>query len=664
MSGLVLGLSVSHCGSACLVRHGEVLAAIAEERLSGRKKDRVFGSRPSLAVAAVLREAGADMGDVELAVLCIQEERRLPEHDVSQNLQLRPLVGRGRVRFLSHHLGHAYAVYGCSGLDEAAVLVADGRGSPVEDLDEESAAACAPGTGYEVYSIFQAAGGELVPRWKQLMEPAGLGWDRRGLRPYDSCGSLFESVGHFVFRDPDAAGKVMALAPFGSPAFEPEEIFEFTQDGILASDGMRHRIGPSPPERGPAREKLCKDLACSAQLAAERVVLELARKAQGLTGACTLCWSGGVALNCVANERLLRQGGFEEVFILPGSDDRGASIGAAFYGDRLLGGTRRARVRIRDDAWGTAPSSRGIEAAVAGFSRGDLFAFHKTSTVEETARIVAEELAASQVGGVFSGRSELGPRALGNRSILGDPRRLETKERLNGAVKHREAFRPFGPAVLAERAGEWFDLVEESSPSRFMLRAVAVRSERRQSIPGAVHIDGTARLQTVAPSPRTLLRAALESFDALTGVPVLLNTSFNLAGEPIVEREQDALWMLVLTDLDFVAFDHGLVKKKIDLENVLRWKVSVAQDVRSQLNGSSGEREITVRTPFGPTVQHLYAGLVESLRRIEDGVSIADLRAAMGEREAEPPKNGAALLGSLGVLRRRGLLDIHPEAPS
>jgi carbamoyltransferase len=657
LTGLVLGLSVSHCGSACLVREGEVLAAVAEERLSGRRKDRVFGARPSLAVDAVLREVGASLRDVELAVLCPQEERRLPMHDVARNPQLRPLVEQGRVHFLSHHLGHAYAVYGCSGLDEATILIADGRGSPLEDLEAESAAVCL-GTGYEAYSIFRAAGGEVVPVWKQLLEPAVPGWDRRGLRPYDSCGTLFESVAHFVFGDTDAAGKVMALAPFGEPAFDIEEIFTFTGDGIWACEALRARIGPSPPACGPERERLNADLSCSAQLAAERVVLEMARRAKELTGGRRLGWSGGVALNCVANERLIREAGFDEVFILPGSDDRGTAIGAAFYGERLLGRTRRPRPPIRRDAWGTLPAGRGVERALGSFGRDGLFARQETSGLPETAAAVAARLAAGQVGGLFSGRSELGPRALGFRSILGDARSLAVKDRMNATVKLRESFRPFGPAVLEERAAEWFDLDEGPRSSPFMLRAVAVRPEVRDRVPGAAHVDGSARLQTVSAEPGTLLRATLEAFAAATGVPMVLNTSFNLRGEPIIEREEDALWMLALTDLDFVAFDGAIVEKKVDRPEVLRWRVSVPAGVRRQLDGGpAGDREIVVRSPFGESVQHLYARLVQSLGEIEDGVSIADLVTAAAESEAQ-------LLGRLGVLRRRGLVRIDPGGPA
>jgi carbamoyltransferase len=287
---------------------------------------------------------------------------------------------------------------------------------------------------------------------------------------------------------------------------------------------------------------------------AETVLLERARRLHEETGATNLVMAGGVALNCVANGRIARETPFENVWIQPAAGDDGIAIGAAYYGHLALGGGRRGFVMERPYL-GREYSTEEVEAALR--PRSVRLAVNREQPAD-LARATARRLAAGDVVGWFQGRSEFGPRALGNRSILADPRDAAMKDHVNARVKHRQGFRPFAPAVLAERADEIFEGHRESP---FMLLAETVRPEWRDRIAATVHVDGSARVQTVREETNPRFYALIRAFADLTGVPVVLNTSFNIRGEPIVEDPFDAVECVLGTGIDVLVLGDFLLRK-------------------------------------------------------------------------------------------------------
>jgi carbamoyltransferase len=303
----------------------------------------------------------------------------------------------------------------------------------------------------------------------------------------------------------------------------------------------------------------------------EKVLLARARWLRETTGARNLCIAGGVALNCVANGRIAREAGFENVWIQPAAGDDGIAIGCAAYGHIEVLKQPRAFV-MKQSYVGKPYAERDVDKAMQNFFvRIQTTAVRSDDICRDTAKLLAEQ----RVIGWFQGGSEFGPRALGNRSLLADPRKAEMKDILNSRVKHRQPFRPFAPIVLAERAKEIFE-GEEDSP--FMLIAKPVRPEWRDRIPAIVHVDGTARVQTVSEDTNPVLYRLLKEFEALTGVPVLINTSFNVKGEPIVETPQDAVVCFLTTGIDNLVLHDTLISKNA-LHKVVAPLVRVYTDV-------------------------------------------------------------------------------------
>jgi len=377
---------------------------------------------------------------------------------------------------------------------------------------------------------------------------------------------------------------VMGLAPYGRPGGHPPLIglengrlevpqwtAELDKPWFPDADGDWEK-SPSLPH--------WEDLAWRVQDDTEKVLLDRARWLRETTGARNLCIAGGVGLNCVANGRIVREAGFDNVWVQPAAGDDGIAIGCAYYG--YLKVLKRPRSFVIDDAY--FGISYAGEAERKALDRW-LARLETKRTVcgdicADTARLLAE----GNVFGWFQGRSEFGPRALGNRSIIADPRAAEMKDKLNKRVKHRQAFRPFAPVVLAERAAEIFEGDEESP---FMLLAKKVHPAWRDRIPAIVHVDGTARVQTVRERQNPRLYRLLKEFEALTGVPVLVNTSFNVKGEPIVETPQDALDCFLTTGIDYLALHDTLISKSVVhrvLSPFMRASSEVASIVRTGIN--------------------------------------------------------------------------------
>jgi carbamoyltransferase len=374
-------------------------------------------------------------------------------------------------------------------------------------------------------------------------------------------GALYSRVSSYIFADWNKCGEVMGLAPYGRPG-EMKSLIQMNGGELGVPDWGVEFNKPYLVDRERNWEKSSsmrhwEDLAWQAQDDAEKVLLERAIWLRETTGAKNLCMAGGVALNCVANGKLAREAGFENIWVQPAAGDDGVAIGCAYYGQLALQKKPRSFVmhhaftgiEYKDEQVDRAANRTTVRMQASGRNCGDnIFA--------ETAKLLSE----GNVFGWFQGGSEFGPRALGNRSIIADPRTAEMKDKLNKRVKHRQAFRPFAPVILAERANEVFECDGRDSP--YMLMAERVRPEWRDRIPAIVHVDGTARVQTIRKDQNERPYRLIEAFDAITGVPVLLNTSFNVKGEPIVETPEDAIACFLGTGIDYLVLHDVLMSKK------------------------------------------------------------------------------------------------------
>lgn len=566
----VLGLNTyDHDVSACLLRDGEIAFAISKERITREKHASGFFQE---VVDYCLKAEGISLDDVDLVVRnCYvlpveQMEQRLTYQDspffFEQRLQAEKhplyLPKSNKVVTISHHLAHAYSAFAACPFEAGAVMVVDGVGSYCSDVIEKYPDADkADPLARESESYYRFDGAELEALKKVWLMPC-RGFLSDEFFNMAGLGALYSRASTYIFSDWNKCGELMGLAPYGRPQhFKP---LMHMKDGVLhVPDWTEELDKPWVPDREPDWEKSpsmqhWKDMAWQVQDDTERVLLERASWLRQATGAKNLCIAGGVALNCVANGRIAREAGFDKVWVQPAAGDDGIAIGCAYYGHLAI--LKRKRAFVMEHAYlGVDYKDEEVrEAARSWLIRSETLNTAGKDICRETARLLAE----GNVFGWFQGRSEFGPRALGNRSILADPRKAEMKDKLNSRVKHRQAFRPFAPIVLAERAREIFEGDQESP---FMLLAMGVRPEWRSRVPAIVHVDGTARVQTVRRETNARLYALLEEFDALTGVPVLVNTSFNIRGQPIVESPRDALNCFLATGIDYLALHDMLIAK-------------------------------------------------------------------------------------------------------
>lgn len=687
----VLGIGSSHNGAACLLRGDEIVVAVQEERLVRQKRANLPASCASLAVEYCFDYAGIGPSDLSAIGVCTRAGGG-PFDDVSLNPRLRIAANRTPVLTICHHLGHAVAALATSGFDSASVLVIDGTGSPWPTLsDEERAAVVAAQhrrhaaedeSVCEVVSFYSASNFELRPIEKHVALRQ-RDTPRVGMAPFFSIGRLFEHVGAQIFGSRlEGPGKVMGLAPYGRPTIPIDAFFDIVDDEIVFRPDVPNRFRHN--DRWPQREQEYADLAASAQLAFEHALLWFARRLRARGTSTRLCYAGGVALNSVANERLVREAGFDGVYIMPAAEDSGTAIGAAYNALWRLTPTRRGRRLVHDNI-GRAYSRAEVDAAVC---RHPVLRVQRHHSVFER---TAELLAAGSIVAWFQGGSELGPRALGQRSILADPRRADMKDKLNARVKFREGFRPYAPAVLAEHVDEWFDC-GGLMDSPFMLRVLPLRESRRGCIPAVVHVDGTGRVQTVSARNAPRFHALLTAFHERTGVPVLLNTSLNTAGEPIVETPDEALWTLQFTALDACVVEDDIVIKPPDWESPLhlipqlapvwianehrvragrlrairprsqRGIVSSASEGQALLFGDRADAHgddyvrITVKGRYGRVVHAGGPEILPVLRAIDGRRTGWDLLDRLNRRA--PGYGEAALLGLLRQLASRGIVTL------
>ncbi len=558
---IILGLNYYfHDSTACLLADGKIIVAAEEERFTRQKHTRAF---PRNAIERCLSVAGLAAGDIDAVAVSIrpsQDRARKALHKLTNPsgiLSIRPQeLGRDlagqfdfgawyrttwpeggpRVYYVPHHLAHAAGSFLVSPYEEAAILSIDGSG-------EWATAFAGHGQGRQVTCLSQS------------------------FRPH-SLGYFYEAATQFCgFRPNYDEGKTMGLAPFGDAS-----VYGKTVDRMAAVDaGGRIRIDlsyfryqyPGPercssrffaafgnPRTGRDFEANHNNVAAAFQKVLEERALDMCAFLRRKTGSRYLILAGGVALNSVMNGRIVREAGFDDIYVMPAAGDNGTALGAASYVYNTL--LDQPRVFVHDDPFlGTSYSDDHI-ARLIGECK--LPARRQDDMPSAAARLLAD----GQILGWFQGKMEIGPRALGNRSILANPTLPHMKDKINAEVKHREAFRPFAPSVPVEDRDKYFDIIGESP---FMLKVCPVRPEMRGLLPAITHVDGSARLHTVSRGINPAFYDLLQRFGEVTGTPVLLNTSFNIQGEPIVESPEDAIRCFFSTGLDALALGSFLITK-------------------------------------------------------------------------------------------------------
>jgi carbamoyltransferase len=567
----ILGINAyDHDVSACLLRDGEIAFAIEKERITREKHASGFFQE---VVDYCLAAEGITLDDVDLVVrncyvLPIEdlEVRLLYQGDMAARERAQTakhplyLSKSNKVVTISHHLAHAYSAFAACPFDEGVVMVVDGVGSYSADVSEKER----PGRDVdplarESESYYKFQGSNIEPLKKVWLNPVrGFLSDEFYFMP--GLGALYSRVSSYIFADWNKCGEVMGLAPYGRrDGIKP--LLDIKNGELHVHEWDADFNKPHLPDEEESWEKSpsmqhWRDLAWRVQDDTEKVLLDRAIWLRETTGAKNLCIAGGVALNCVANGRIVREAGFDNVWIQPAAGDNGIAIGCAYYGHLAI--QKKPRSFVMNHAYlGIEHKDEVARAAVDHW----LVRLQTNKTrSEDICRASAQLLSEGRIFGWFQGGSEFGPRALGNRSILADPRKPEMKDQLNARVKFRQAFRPFAPIVVAERANEIFECECESP---FMLLAAQVRPEWKDKVPAIVHVDGTARLQTVRREHNERLYRLLQEFDRITGVPVLLNTSFNIRGQPIVETPRDAVECFLSTGIDCLALHDLLVMKNL-----------------------------------------------------------------------------------------------------
>jgi carbamoyltransferase len=591
---LILGLSCYfHDAAAALFRDGILIAAAEEERFTRKKHDYEF---PQNAIDFCLRTGAIDAQEIDYVVffekpfikferLLLSSMQTFPfSHKVFREamvtwfgdklwikhlIQTRLNIPASKVFFSEHHLSHAASAFFCSPFEEAAILTVDGVG-------EWTTASFGIGKGTDIRLI------------KEIRFP-------------HSIGLLYSAFTAFLgFEVNEGEYKVMGMAPFGSPRYvdKVRRLIRFGDDGSFELDmdyfsfhystdrtfnkrfvelfgeprnPKSHFFTPATDyptyfgekpanftEAGRINQHYA-DIAASIQAVTEEAMLRMASALHRDTGLTKLCMAGGVALNSVANGKILRETPFEQIYVHPAAGDSGGAIGAALYVYHAILG--KPRSFVMDHAyWGQEHGAAEIES----FLKEENIPYERIEKEDQLLGRVTDQLQDGKVVGWYQGRFEWGPRALGNRSIIADPRRNDMKDIVNVKIKFREPFRPFAPSVLAEKAEDYFVLDQAAShyPARFMLYVVDVKPEKQDTLPAITHVDGTGRLQTVNSEFNPRYYSLIKTFGDATGVPVVLNTSFNLKGEPIVNTPREAYSTFSRSGMDTLVLENYIIEKQ------------------------------------------------------------------------------------------------------
>jgi carbamoyltransferase len=556
----VLGTGLSHDGSACLIKDGRVCVAIEKERITRHKHD---GGNDSDAVSYCLQAEGISIEDLSLIV---------------QNDNFGMLKGaddwyRGGPRMvkhpnvpivtISHHLAHAYSAIGASPFDDAAVLIIDGCGNSFDDCVDlkgctlpETPPANLGHLFFEKDSYYRYENGVMRPVYKDFSE-GGFGLKQYALQPNStmhSIGGMYLSASTYVFAGFEDPGKLMGLAPYGRPNQHDFPIFDLKDGRVFVRyDWMERFQNPARNSQDfKKRFQEYADFAWWLQREVERAILYVVNHRYEQAPSENLVYAGGVALNAVANRLITTKSPFKRVFIQPAAGDNGLALGCAYYG--WLEVLKKQKVKASGtSAFGRHYRRDEVEEAVQQNAQA-----LREEQVADPTRRVAELLADGKVVGWFQGGSEFGPRALGHRSILADPRRGEMRDFINAKVKFREDFRPFAPSVLKEDCATYFECDYESP---YMILVAPVRPEWRTRIPSVVHQDNSARIQTVTEEVSPEYYRLLKAFKDVSGVSVLLNTSFNRKGMPIVETPAQAIKLFLGCALDVLVLEGRIFTK-------------------------------------------------------------------------------------------------------
>ncbi|MCC7367802.1 MAG: carbamoyltransferase [Chloroflexi bacterium] len=592
----ILGISCFyHDSAAALLKDGVLIAAAEEERFSRKKHDSGY---PTLAVAYCLEEAGITPEDLDYVVFY---EKPLPKFErllttalatwpkstvvfreamitwlneklwIKDRIRKQLAVPMDKVLFVEHHLSHAASAFFCSPYEESAVLTVDGVG-------EWTSATLGMGK-----ATWDGSGTNSIELFQESRFPHSLGL-------YYSAFTAW-----LGFEVNDGEYKVMGMAPYGRPNHQDKvrKVIDFANDGSFWLDmdyfSFHHSMEntfsrkfetlfgtprkresefytletgvPDGASKASIEEnQYYADIAASVQTTTEEAIINIANYLHKRTGSKRLCMAGGVAYNSVANGRLLRETGFEELYIQPSAGDSGGALGAALYAHHVLLG--KPRTFVMDHAyWGRGYNDGEIKSALE--ARG--VSYEYIGNEDKLAEVCAGELASGRVLGWYQGRFEWGPRALGNRSIIADPRREEMKDVVNVKIKFREPFRPFAPSILSERVNGYFDHTDDPTSwpkelAKFMLAVMPVAEDKQSKIPAVSHL-GTGRLQTVLAETNPRYHALISNFEQATGVPVIMNTSFNLRGEPIVTTPDNAMNTFFASGLDTLVLGNFVVRK-------------------------------------------------------------------------------------------------------
>lgn len=562
----ILGInSVYHESAAALLKEGNLACFVEEERINRLKHGKHAQIDnphllPADSIKACLDYAGCTISEIDYFAWSFAKEGRLQNIGVDRHLtpgqwgseegekrfheclmqvpaELNKLVGKNvsdRLIWCDHHLAHAASAFYCSPFDEALTLVVDGIGE------------------FDSITSYQGSGNSLKKIFS-LPYPHSLGflWEKfcvyLGFSEHDAC-------------------KLMGLSSYGDPTIMADnfaKIARLDEQTLFRVDNEITRFRSSDLSElesvfGPARRREDKieerhwHIAATLQTFTEKVLLQLCQKLKSQTGLKNLCLAGGTALNCVANTVIARDAGFDGFFIQPAANDAGTALGAALYVAHGLKKQPR-QLNMQHSLWGPDFSEEQILAAIAKTN-------YKAVKHAAPEKLVAEQLNEGKIVGWFQGRMETGPRALGNRSLLADPRRRDMREILNRKIKHREDFRPFAPSVLAEEAHNWFEIPKQSVSSDFMLFAYPTRPGCAEKIPAVTHVDGTSRIQTVNKVTNPRYHAMISEFYRLSGVPMVLNTSFN-DSEPIVMTPENALNTFARTGIDVLVLGNHVIFK-------------------------------------------------------------------------------------------------------
>ncbi len=559
----VLGTGLSHDGSACLLKDGKICVAIEKERITRIKHD---GYADNEAMQYCLDAEGITWDDIDLVV----QNANFSNFDRGNAVfhgTPRIIPDSIRVETISHHLAHAYSVVGTCPFDELAIFIADGCGSSFDDcLDLEGAIVAndiavtdAQHLSFEKDSYYYYKDGVLSSIYKDF-SPFGhflKGYSMTPPTAKHSIGGLYSAVSQYVFQGMEDPGKLMGLAPYGRPDIHQYKAFRLEGDRVFVNyEWMELFDRPRIRYEDLAENfQYYADIAYWMQREIEEILINVVNKRFELKSCKNLGFAGGLALNAVANAKLTMDSPFDNYYFQPAAADNGLSIGCAYYGWLSVMGKKRV---LHDGSpyFGKFYSENATHEALAAYA-DDL----KVSRVENTTSHVANFLSNGKVVAWFEKGSEFGPRALGHRSILADPRNPEIRDFINKDVKFREDFRPFAPSVPQDKVSIYFDC-EADYESPYMIQVLQTRDEWKEKIPAVVHADGSARVQTVTQKLSPNYYKLIGEFGDKTGVYVLLNTSFNKKGMPIVETPEQALSFFMECALDVLVIDGCIIEKK------------------------------------------------------------------------------------------------------